>query len=89
MRAIGLRGAQVCSTKLLRRLEAKGIIEEPPPGERPSLPSRRAWGGRRGYRYVINKLNCDAFDFEGTSYRFSEEDGLTYLYRIHENSKDN
>lgn len=82
MRAAGVRGDKVCSTKLLRRLESKGIIGEPPVSARPVLPSARKWGGKRGYCYVARGMESDAFDFEGTSYRFIEEGGLTYLYKI-------
>ena len=82
MREVGSRGVRVSSAKLLRRLELKRIIAEPPLCERPTLPSRRAWGGPRGYCYVIPLLTCDAFMFEGGSYRFVTEEGQTYLYKL-------
>jgi hypothetical protein len=83
MFGLGAVGEKVRSSKLLRRLEQKGVIEEPPESERPTLPSARKWGGKRGYCYVRKKLMLDAFDFEGTSYRFVEEEGKTYIYKIH------
>lgn len=87
MRELGCAGKKVDSSKLLRRLERKLIIEEPPACVRPVLPSARKWGGKRGYHYVIKKLALNAFDFEGNSYRFVTEDDKTYLYKINGNFK--
>lgn len=82
MRGIGETGRRVRSSKLLRRLEKKGLIEEPPLSERPSLPSARKWGGKRGYCYVISKTASSTFDFEGARYHCAEEDNRTYIYKI-------
>jgi hypothetical protein len=87
MHAVGVPGEAVRSSKLLRRLESKQIIEEPPMSERPLLPSARKWGGKRGYHYVVKKSALVAFNFEGNSYRFLEESGKTYLYKINGNFK--
>lgn len=82
MRGIGTAGQRVRSSKLLRRLEKKGLIEEPPASERPALPSARKWGGKRGYCYVASKTVSTTFDFEGARYHCVEEDNRTYIYKI-------
>ncbi len=82
MFGLGVVGEKVRSSKLLRRMEQKGLLVEPPIIERPAQPSARKWGGKRGYCYVIPLLTCDAFMFEGGSYRFVTEEGQTYLYKL-------
>ena len=82
MQSIGRLGVRVSSKKLLRRLESKLIIEEPPEDARPTLPSQRAWGGRRGYCYVTPRTEIEAFSFEGNDYRFVTKSDLTYIYKI-------
>jgi hypothetical protein len=72
----------VTSSKLLRRLEKKGFIKEPHERDRPLLPSKRAWGGKRGYCYVSPLIQAEYFNFEGSSYAFHKEEIITYIYRI-------
>ena len=75
-------GTMVTSRKLLMRLREKGLIEEPPESERPEQPSRRRWGGPRGYHYVrIPAGRPSQFDFEGSTYTTMEANLRTYIYR--------
>lgn len=76
----GNSGSLVTSTKLLRRLEKKGLICEPDENERPQLPSRRSWGGKRGYYYVIPVGETKSFRFEGSNYYYLIYDKRTYIY---------
>jgi hypothetical protein len=83
------RGKLVTSSKLLRRLEKKGFIKEPHERDRPTLPSRRSWGGKRGYCYVSPLLTVTHFDFEGSSYAFRSDEVITYIYRIESSRSSN
>ena len=76
----GNSGALVTSAKLLRRFEKKGLIREPEASERPALPSRRSWGGKRGYCYVTPVADVKSFHFEGSNYYYLTDDKLTYIY---------
>ena len=82
MLGVGEVGQKVRSAKLLRRLETKGLIEEPPLSERPTLPSASKWGGKRGYCHVASRAAAVTFDFEGSRYHCVDEDNRTYIYKI-------
>jgi hypothetical protein len=70
----------VTSSKLLRRLAQKGLIQEP--DVHFALPSMRKWGGKRGHCFVeIPAGRPDQFDFEGSHYETAEKEGQFILYQ--------